>query len=114
MLVVVATFLIDHFGLFGMKQVVRYFRGVEHTHPPFLVRSFYRYVRHPLYVAFLIAFWVTPHMTYNHLLFAVATTGYLLIGIRFEEKDLVRVHGDQYRDYKSRVPALIPRPGMTW
>ncbi len=113
-LVVVATFLIDHFELFGMKQVIRFFRGTEHTDPPFLVRSLYRYVRHPLYVGFLMAFWFTPHMTYSHLLFAAATTGYLMIGIAFEESDLIRMHGDKYREYKQKVPSLIPIPGKTW
>jgi len=113
-LVVVATFLIDHFELFGLKQVVRYFRGTEHTDPPFLVRSLYRYTRHPLYVGFIMAFWFTPHMTYSHLLFAAVTTGYLMIGIQFEEHDLIRMHGDKYREYKAQVPSLLPIPGKVW
>ena len=113
-LVVVATFLIDHFELFGMKQVVRFFRGTTHTDPPFLVRSLYRYTRHPLYVGFLMAFWATPRMTWGHLLFAGVVTAYLLVAIRLEEGDLVRVHGDRYREYRRRVAMLLPLPGKTW
>jgi protein-S-isoprenylcysteine O-methyltransferase Ste14 len=113
-LVVVATFLIDHFELFGMKQVIRFFRGVEHTHPPFLVRSLYRYTRHPLYVGFILAFWATPRMTWGHLLFAGVTTAYLLVAIQIEEGDLIRMHGDKYREYKKRVAMLLPLPGKTW
>lgn len=113
-LVVIATFLIDHFELFGMKQVIRFFRGTEHTDPPFLVRSLYRYTRHPLYVGFLMAFWATPHMTWGHLLFACVTTGYLLVAIRLEEGDLIRIHGEQYRAYRKKVAMLLPLPGRTW
>jgi len=113
-LVVVATFLIDHFELFGMKQVIRFFRGTEHSEPPFLVRSLYRYTRHPLYVGFLMAFWATPRMTWGHLLFAAVTTGYLLVAIRLEEGDLIRIHGDQYREYRKRVAMLLPIPGKSY
>lgn len=113
-LVVVATFLIDHFDLFGVKQVLRYFRGTPHEQPPFLVRSIYRRVRHPLYLGFMLAFWATPHMTWGHLLFAVATTAFMLVAVRFEEVDLIRAHGDDYLRYRERVPMILPTPGRSW
>jgi len=109
LLVLVATFLIDHFDLFGLKQVIRHFRGKRHQEPAFLVRSIYRHTRHPLYLGFLLAFWATPHVSAGHLLFAAATTGFILIAVRLEERDLVRAHGEDYVDYRKQVPMLLPR-----
>ena len=109
-LVLVSTFLIDHFELFGLKQVVSHARGVQHRPPVFVEHWLYRMVRHPLMLGFLIAFWATPHMTMGHLLFAGVTTLYIaLLGIVVEERDLVAEHGEAYLDYRRRVPKLLPR-----
>jgi protein-S-isoprenylcysteine O-methyltransferase Ste14 len=114
-IVLVSTFLIDHFELFGLKQTVSYALGRPHRPPTFKERLFYRWVRHPLMLGFLIAFWATPTMTQGHLLFAVVTTAYILVAIRIEERTLVHLHGDHYRDYQRRVSMLVPfgvrRPG---
>ena len=107
-LVLVATFLIDHFDLFGLRQVWLHLRGQRYTPRPFATPGPYRLVRHPLYVGWLFAFWMTPTMTVAHLVFAVATTAYILIAIRLEEQDLVREFGRTYRDYRQRVPMLVP------
>jgi len=112
-LVLVATFLIDHFDLFGLKQVVRYALAKPYREPAFKVVSFYRYVRHPLYVGFIIAFWATPHMTWGHLFFAAATTAFMLIAVRLEERDLSRAH-HEYEGYSAKVPMLIPRLGRRY
>ena len=107
-LVLVATFLIDHFDLFGMRQVWLYLRGTSYTARPFATPWLYRYVRHPLYVGWFFAFWATPTMTSAHLLFAIATSVYILLAIQFEEHDLVGEFGDTYRDYRRRTPMLVP------
>lgn len=112
-LVLVSTFLIDHFDLFGLKQVVRFALGRVHRDPEFKVRWIYRYVRHPLYLGFFIAFWATPVMTWGHLLFAAGCTGFVLIAVRLEERDLVDAH-PEYEEYRAAVPGIFPRPGKRY
>jgi len=108
LLVLATTFLINHFDLFGLRQVWLYLRGKEYRPVGFVTPVVYRYVRHPLYLGFLCGFWATPTMTFAHLVFALATTGYILIAIQLEERDLVREHGEKYTNYRSQVPMLIP------
>lgn len=108
LLVLVATFLINHFDLFGLRQVWLQFRGQPYTPLHFATPGPYRIVRHPLYVGWLLVFWAAPTMTAAHLLFAASLTLYILIAIRFEERDLVAFHPD-YAEYRRRVPMLIPR-----
>jgi protein-S-isoprenylcysteine O-methyltransferase Ste14 len=107
-LVLVATFLINHFDLFGLRQVWLYLVGKEYTHLKFGTPGFYKWVRHPLYVGWFFAFWATPTMTVAHLVFALLATGYILIAIQLEERDLLNVH-PEYAGYRKRVPMLIPR-----
>jgi len=108
-LVLMATLQINHFDLFGMRQVWLYLRNQEYTPLPFKTPALYRHVRHPLYVGWFLAFWATPRMTVAHLVFAVTTTLYILMAIQWEEKDLVAFHGQAYKGYQQRVPMLIPR-----
>jgi methanethiol S-methyltransferase len=107
-LVLVTTFLINHFDLFGLRQVWLPLVGKPYTRVQLATPGPYRFVRHPLYVGFLLAFWAAPVMTLAHLVFAVATTGYILIAIQLEERDLVAEHGPGYEEYRRRVPMLIP------
>ena len=110
-LLVYSTFVIDHFDLFGARQVYRYLRGRPHTHPPFMVRSVYRFIRHPILLGWIIAFWSTPDMTAGHLVFAVGNTLYIFVGFKLEERTLSELLGDDYRRYLGRTPALVPMLG---
>jgi protein-S-isoprenylcysteine O-methyltransferase Ste14 len=107
-LVLVSTFLINHFDLFGLRQIWLQLRGVPYVPLKFGTPGPYRLVRHPLYVGWFFAFWATPVMTVTHLVFAVATTAYILIAIQLEERDLIDALGDDYRRYRERVPMIIP------
>ena len=110
-LVLVATFLIDHFDLFGLRQVSLYLVGRPYTARPFATPGPYRLIRHPLYAGWFLAFWMTPTMTAAHLMFAIATSTYILLAIQFEEHDLVREFGHAYQEYRRRVPMLVPFTG---
>jgi methanethiol S-methyltransferase len=109
LLVLVTTFLINHFDLFGLRQVWKFFRGVAYQPLKFVTPGPYRLVRHPLYVGWLFAFWCAPTMTVTHLVFALATTAYILVAIQLEERDLVEFHGNDYVSYRKRTPMLVPR-----
>jgi protein-S-isoprenylcysteine O-methyltransferase Ste14 len=108
LIVLLATFMIGHFDLFGLKQVVQNLRGRAYQEPGFTARGFYAIVRHPLQTGFLIAFWACPVMTRGHLLFAVATTLYILAALQLEERDLLAALGQTYAEYRRRVPMLFP------
>lgn len=108
---VLSTFLIGHFDLFGLRQVLARARRTAYTEPGFRQPLFYRLVRHPIMVGFLIAFWATPDMSVGRLLFAAAASGYIVVAVRFEEYDLRRQLGEPYRRYAEEVPRFIPRPG---
>jgi methanethiol S-methyltransferase len=109
LLLLYTTFLIDHFDLFGLKQVWRRLSNKTYRAPVFRTPSLYKLVRHPLYIGWLTIFWAAPTMTVAHLVFALVTTAYILVAIRFEEADLVSAFGDTYVDYRARTPMLIPR-----
>ena len=109
-IVLASTFVINHFDLFGLRQVYLFQKGKEYTDLVFKKRFFYRFVRHPLLLGFMIAFWATPKMTLGHLFFAIATTAYMLIPIQLEERDMANIHGDAYRQYQREVSLLIPLP----
>src|SRR4029450_1036776 len=108
LMIVLASFMTDHFDLSGTRQVYLHLRGKDYSPLKFKATGFYKYVRHPLMLGWITAFWSTPHMTVGHLVFGVGTTAYILIGIQIEERDLLRFHGEVYENYRRRVSMLLP------
>lgn len=106
--VLFSTYLVDHFSLFGLKQVYSYLKGLPDEPTPFKTPVLYKVVRHPLYLGFIIAFWSTPRMTLGHLFFAAVCTAYIVLAIQFEERDLIEFYGDSYRKYRTQVSMLLP------
>jgi len=109
-LVLLSTFLINHFDLFGLRQVYLYQRGREYTHLGFRTVFLYKVIRHPIMLGFIIAFWAAPRMTVGHLVFSVATTAYILIALQLEERDMTNIHGKAYEEYRQQVSMLVPLP----
>ena len=112
LIVLLSTFMISHFELFGLRQAWLHARGRTYTTPHYVERLFYRFVRHPIMLGFLIAFWSAPTMSVGHLLFAAVTTAYILVALQLEERDLLKEHGASYASYRERVPMLVP--GLKW
>ncbi len=110
-IVLISTFLVNHFELFGLKQVYDYWRGVPPQPLAFKTPAFYKAVRHPIYLGFVIAFWAAPRMTTGHLFFAVMCTAYILVAVQFEERDLISLYGDTYREYRKQVSMIVPFMG---
>ncbi len=108
LILLLSTFMINHFDLFGLRQVYLRMSGLDYTPLSFTQRGLYKFVRHPIMLGFVIAFWAAPHMSVGHLVFSVATTAYILIGIAFEERDLMKYHGADYGAYREHVPMLFP------
>jgi protein-S-isoprenylcysteine O-methyltransferase Ste14 len=108
LILLLSTFMINHFDLFGLRQVYLRMRGLDYTPLHFTQRAFYKFVRHPIMLGFVIAFWSAPRMSVGHLVFSIATTGYILIGTTLEERDLMKFHAAEYGAYRARVPMLFP------
>ncbi len=110
LIVFLSTFMINHFDLFGLRQVYLYWRGQEYEYLGFRTPGFYKYIRHPIMLGFVIAFWATPLMTVSHIVFAIGTTIYVLVGIKLEEMDMIYIYGNLYQEYRQQVSMLIPVP----